>query len=625
MSAPISGRAQPFTIASLIPEHWPARRSLGGGLDLLFGLRPLAKAYDRLPDCGAIEFADRALDSLDVTLDARGGAIPPSGGLMVVANHPTGALDGLALLALVRRARPDIRVLGNVLLSQIPNLRDVLLAVDPFREGGDRVRANVAALRAAGRWLESGGCLLTFPSGEVAYRVSKEGIAIDNDWHGHVATLILRSRAATLPVFLGGSNGRLFRSIGVIHPLLRTALLPRELWRRRHSVVRIVVGEAIPADLIERIPEADRAAHLKARTYLLAEDRKTPKAEAGTTAPSPERIAEAIGRSHVAGDVAGLPPGRLLVESARMRVYCAPASELPHVLPEIGRLREVTFRAAGEGTGKSIDLDRFDAHYWHLFAWDAERESIVGAYRIGPTDDIIAQQGPSGLYTSTLFRYDSRLLDEIGAALELGRSFVRAEYQREFAPLLLLWKGIGRFIALRPHYRSVFGAVSISNRYESLSRQLLVTFLTGAALHPRAARLVRPRRPLLRRSPRESLADVVTAHSLEAVSDLIGAIEADGKPIPVLLRQYLNLNARLLGFSVDPEFGEALDGLMLADLTNVPSAMLQRLMGKEGAAAFLAHHGATGATAATAATGEVGALSAAMRRVLESLNGTSTS
>ena len=634
MCAPTIDSGQPFTTADFLPEGWTARSQIAAGLDRLLGLSRLARAYRQLSPCSGGEFASRALAALDITLHADGlAALPSSGGLLVIANHPTGALDGLGLIALLGQVRPDVRVLGNVLLTRIPNLRDMLIAVDPFDRTASGIRANVAGLRAARRWLESGGCLLAFPSGEVAYRVNREGVAIDGNWHAHVAALLVRSGAAALPVFIGGCNSRVFRGAGYIHPLLRTALLPRELWCRRQTTLSITVGESVAADVVARIPEADRAAYLKARTYLLAGTRGTEKcahgvADGASPVPPARNIVASLDRSDLASDVAALAPGRLLVESGSMRVYCAPASELPAILHEIGRLREVTFRAVGEGTGRAIDLDRFDAHYWHLFAWDGARQAVVGAYRLGPTDDIVAQRGPSGLYTSTLFHYDSRLLDEIGAAIELGRSFVREEYQREFAPLLLLWKGIGRFIALRPHYRSVFGAVSISGRYESLSRQLLVRFLSRAACHPRAARLVRPRRPIRPGSSRESLADVVTVNSLEAVSGLVGAIEADGKPIPVLLRQYLNLNARLLGFSVDPAFGDALDGLMLADLTQVPHAMLHRLMGKENARDFLAYHagtGAAGAPSAPSAWGAVGAASAAVRRVVHMLNGASTS
>jgi hypothetical protein len=273
-----------------------------------------------------------------------------------------------------------------------------------------------------------------------------------------------------------------------------------------------------------------------------------------------------------------------------MQVYCAPAFELPHVLPEIGRLREVAFRAVGEGTGRGVDLDRFDAHYWHLFAWDARQHAIAGAYRLGVTSEILPRHGAAGLYTRTLFDYDERLLAEIGPAVELGRSFVREEYQREFAPLLALWRGIGAFVARRPECRRVFGAVTISSRYDSLSRQLLVRFLSAAARRHEAARLVRPLRPLPSYPRGAAWLETATVTSLEGIAGLLAAIEPDGKTVPVLVRQYLNLHARLLAFSVDPAFGDALDGLMLADLMEVPRPMLNRLMGRDAAEAFLARH-----------------------------------
>jgi hypothetical protein len=292
----------------------------------------------------------------------------------------------------------------------------------------------------------------------------------------------------------------------------------------------------------------------------------------------------------LAKDVAALQPDRLLVESGRLRVYCAPASELPHLLPEIGRLREVTFRAVGEGTGLETDLDRFDEYYRHLFLWDVERRRVAGAYRLGMTSEILPAHGASGLYTRTLFRFDDRLLDEIGPALELGRSFVGEDYQRWFSPLLALWRGIGAFVARHPECRRVFGAVTISSRYDTLSRQLLVRFLSAAARRHRAARLVQPLRPLEASPAHAAVLETAAVTTLEGVSGLMAAIEPDGEGVPVLVRQYLNLNARLLAFSLDPSFGDALDGLMLADLVDVPRAMLDRLMGRDRAAAFLAHH-----------------------------------
>jgi hypothetical protein len=304
-----------------------------------------------------------------------------------------------------------------------------------------------------------------------------------------------------------------------------------------------------------------------------------------------EPIAAGVPGSLLDAEVRSLPPDQRLYENAGMSVVVARAAQAPLAVGEIGRLRETTFRAAGEGTGKARDLDRFDEHYWHLFLWNGERQEIVGAYRMGATDEILAQRGVTGLYTSTLFRYERRLLDQINPALELGRSFVRAEYQRDHSSLMLLWKGIGRFISERPRYRMLIGPVSISNDYQSISRQILMAFLYATSFRADLAELVQARNPpTLGRADWEHGLLSTVVKNLSQVGALLTEIESDGKGVPVLLRQYLKLNARLLGFNVDPAFGNALDGLMLADLLEVDRSILVRYMGEAGARAFLAHH-----------------------------------
>jgi putative hemolysin len=277
----------------------------------------------------------------------------------------------------------------------------------------------------------------------------------------------------------------------------------------------------------------------------------------------------------------------LLLESGAFQVFCSRASELPAVLPEIGRLRELTFRAAGEGTGLPRDLDRFDRTYRHVFVWDRIRREIAGAYRVGATDEVTAVAGVEGLYTHTLFDYDASLLAQIGPALELGRSFVQPDYQRDFSPLLLLWKGISRLVAQQPRYRRLFGVVSISDRYASTSRQLLVKFLQTTRFDADLGPLVRAKHPP--ESARASFVDSTVVERIEDVSKLVRSIEPDGKDIPVLLRQYLKLNAKLLGFSVDPSFGNVLDGLVIVDLADVDAAILSRYMGRAEARAFREH------------------------------------
>jgi putative hemolysin len=582
--------ATPFTLAGRMPGVPPALGWLAAALlDRPLGLTALQQLYSTIGRSDA-PFVARALAALDLTVDVTWSArpIPASGPLLVVSNHPFGIADALAVFWAIGRARADVKVLANSLLTAISDVRDWVIPVNPFGTAAGSA-ANIAGLRSALAWLNGGGCLITFPAGAVAPDLAAPDLAADGAWHPHVTALAARVRAPVVPVFVNGANSVLFRRAGVVHPLLRTALLPRELLRRRGTTVRVVVGEPVESRALEALPREDRAAHLRARTYLLAQrlkGRSVPVAHPLHGAPIVAPIAPQL----MADEVAALPLDRRMASVAGIEVYCARHGELPHVLQEIGRLRETTFRAAGEGTGRGADLDRFDETYWHLFAWDPAHARVVGSYRLGATDEIVPREGAAGLYTSTLFRYDERLLDEIGPALELGRSFVRQEYQRGFAPLLALWTGVGQFVARNPRYRRLLGAVSISSRYDSISRQLLVRFLSTAAAHPMAVRLVRPRRPLSSRAADDRILNVVSASTLESVSELVRAIERDGKPMPVLLRQYLNLNARLLAFSVDPDFGDAVDGLMLADLTDVPRPMLRRLMGAAAAELFLECH-----------------------------------
>jgi putative hemolysin len=267
-----------------------------------------------------------------------------------------------------------------------------------------------------------------------------------------------------------------------------------------------------------------------------------------------------------------------LIAGETIDVYCAPADRIPAVLREIGRLREITFRNVGEGTGRDIDLDRFDDYYLHLFAWDRSASVVAGAYRVAPVDEIVGRMGVEGLYTSTLFRFDRQLLARLGPALELGRSFVRSEYQRSSNVLMLLWKGIARFVLQSDRYRVLFGPVSISARYGSRSRELLQTYLAQNARHE-LSELFRA----ITAPPRVEAA-VKSPSDVQQLDAVISALEPDGKGVPVLLRQYLRLNAKLLAFNIDQSFSDVLDALMMVDLADVDRAILTRYFGREGAA-----------------------------------------
>jgi putative hemolysin len=424
----------------------------------------------------------------------------------------------------------------------------------------------VTALRQASAWLAAGHCLSVFPAGEVAHETAP-GRMVDSPWHDTAAELAVRRHAAVVPVHFDGGNSRLFRLAGRVHPLLRTILLPREMWARRGSTVSVRIGGAVSADVVGRESSKQR------RTALLRA-----RVEALAIAPRAVPVADRGPADAIEADVAALDDA-VLLRSGAFIVYCASASRLPALMPEIGRLRELTFRGVGEGTGRARDLDRFDAHYLHLFVWDSERRAVAGAYRICPTDTL-GPKGVIGLYTRTLFEYDQALLDRLGPALELGRSFVASAYQRDYSPLLLLWKGIGRVVAASGgRYRRLFGAVSISDRYSSTTRELLVTFLQATRQDRSLAELVRAPRPLAG----NPVADPTGLQAGDAPA-AVRRLEAECKDMPVLLRQYLRLNAKLLSFSVDPAFGDVLDGLMVVDLADVAPALLARVLGRDQAA-----------------------------------------
>jgi putative hemolysin len=343
-------------------------------------------------------------------------------------------------------------------------------------------------------------------------------------------------------------------------------------------------------------------AYLRERTAMLGERNEPkpavfgfrPNGAAWLREANAQPIAPPVDPSQLANEIRGLPQEQILVRENGRMVCWARAPQIPLTLTEIGRLREVTFRAVHEGTGRAIDLDAFDRTYLHLFVFDENEAAMVGAYRLGPTDELLAR-GPRGLYTSTLFDMKPELFRRMGPALEMGRSFVCSRYQRSAAGLFLLWRGIGQFIARYPRYRVLFGPVSISQAYTQASRELMVDFIRlGEHMHP-LGKFVRPRHPFSRRpgtSVDSGLPVARFLQDIEEVSGLVADIEPDQKGVPILFKQYLKLGGKMLGFNVDPKFSGVLDGLVLVDLLDTDSKTLSRYLGSEQAAAFLAHHGA---------------------------------
>lgn len=552
------------------------------------------------PAQDATEFLAKSLECLGIApviTDADLDRIPKTGPVVVVANHPYGGIDGILLGHLLKRVRPDVRIMANYMLGCIPELRDLFTFVDPFG-GATAAASNRQGLKQTLDHLRAGGLLAVFPAGEVAHLDVHKRRIVESPWSDTVARIIRKTGAAAVPVYFDGRNSKLFHAAGLLHPMLRTMLLPREVFKKRGHRVEVRVGRTIPFPTLRSIAgDTEMMAYLRLRTTMLRSraGERSPAAQAAV-AKQPkgrpmEPIADATPVDLLCREIADLPAEALLVQQDALQVYIAHAPQVPRVLREIGRLRELTFRGVGEGTGKRLDIDEFDAYYLHLFVWNKTKREVVGSYRLGRTDEVVRRLGTRGLYTSTLFQYKQRLLDEMGPALEMGRSFIRPEYQRNFSPLLLLWKGIGNYVVAHPRYKTLFGPVSISNEYQGASRQIMVAFLRMHEYLPGMAKWVKPRSPFRKEALGAWADDDEQMRDIDHVSDVIADLENSERGVPILLKQYLKMGGKLLGFNVDPDFSDVVDGLILVDLTKTDPRVLSRYMGKGGLAQFLAYHG----------------------------------
>ena len=542
----------------------------------------------------------QALDLLGIRWDIEPSEleqIPQEGPVLIVSNHAFGGADGLVLATAIQERRQDMHILTNYMLQSLTKLRHTYLSLDPFDENST---TNIKTLKDAITRLKAGEVIATFPAGEVSHRTWGNWSVNDAPWSHSIATMALRSNATVVPIYFHGRNSTLFQLAGLFHPMLRTLLLGRELVNKRGRCIRASVGKPVTIEKLQEFPDrATLTEYLRGRVYMLAgrrrsaSDQMRPKPTKSLTQLLPEiTVAD-----RCADEIMALNEKQRLVESGNLTVYIAKSRQIPNILREIGRLRELTFRAVGEGTGNEIDLDEFDRTYRHLFVWNHEEQEIVGAYRLGLTDEIMRIRGVRGLYTWTLFNFDKRLLESLGPAVELGRSFIRPEYQRNFKPLMLLWRGISRFICLKPKYRYFFGVVSISNEYSAASKRLMTEFVSSKRMVSDFQSLISARNPhqpkRVRHFDLEPFRMVCT--ELEDVEELVRDIENGRQGVPILLKQYLKLNAKLITvFNVDKEFSDVIDGLMLVDFLDVDRRMLDWYFGKEEATRFLRHYGKDG-------------------------------
>jgi len=525
-----------------------------------------------LKGCGVeIEFDERELKN-----------IPKEGGFIAIANHPYGGIEGMVLLRTLLTVRPDAKLMANFLLKKIPNLSDYFIAVNPFEN--IEHSSSISGLKNTLELLGKGTPIGIFPAGEVStFKIETQQVT-DRLWHPVVGKIIAKAKVPVVPIYFHGNNGLLFNLLSLIHPALRTAKLPSELFNKQGHTIKLRIGKPINiADYPEYNNSTKLLNFLRARTYALGtgleEEKKifNPR-NLFKIKKLPQAFAPEISSAILEKEVEPLRDNYRVWHEKNYEVFIVPTSVIPNVIREIGRLREITFRDIGEGTNKPVDLDEYDIYYHHLFIWDTDAKLIVGAYRIGMGDEIFYSMGKNGFYVAELFKIKAQLIPVLKKSIELGRSFIRKEYQQKPLPLFLLWKGIFKFLIDNPRYRYLIGPVSISNAFSKFSKSLIVDYINRNHFDHDMAQYVKPRKKFKVDFSKIDT-DILMAgeDSFKNLDDIISEIETRSMKVPVLLRQYIALNASIICFNIDPKFSDCLDGFLVLDFEKVPTEMLEKL------------------------------------------------
>ncbi len=543
----------------------------------LLRINKINKLYENLTDKQGVEFIDELIDKLEIEYEVREeelDRIPKEGSFITVSNHPYGGIDGLLLVKVIAERRPDIKILANFLLQRIEPFSQFILPVNPF-ENHKSESSSITGIKMSFQHLHQGNVLGIFPAGEVSsYNQDNFGIT-DREWQIPALKMIRNASVPVVPVYFEGTNSRIFHLLGLIHPSLRTVKLPSEILNKKHKRIRIRIGHPISVKEQNEFTDIARYGRfLRAKTYALGSALEVKRFfhPLFQHKKKPEAISDSIERGSLLTEIDQLnATGLKLFDSSNFEVYCAPSIDIPNIMYEIGRLREITFRAVGEGTNRSMDLDEYDLYYHQLFIWDKEGGKIVGAYRVGLGDDILLRFGVRGFYIHSLFRIRHRFKKVLKQSIELGRSFIAEEYQKKPLPLFLLWKGILYFLIKNSEYRYLIGPVSISNHFSEFSKSMIIKYVQLHYYNREMARNIRPRMKY-NITGYNIDEDIIleNAEDLNKFDKFIGDVETSGFKMPVLLKKYLKLNGKIIGFNLDPKFNNALDGLLILDIFDVP-------------------------------------------------------
>jgi putative hemolysin len=548
----------------------------------------LNKIYDRNKHLEDVPFLNAILDDLQIKFEIPEEdfkRLPKDGAYITISNHPLGGVDGILLLKLMLEREPNFKIIANFLLHRIEPLKKYIMPVNPFENHKD-AKSSVIGIKETLRHLSDGKPLGMFPAGEVStYKDGK--LMVDKVWEEGAIKVIRKAQVPVIPIYFHAKNSRLFYFLSKIGGTLRTAKLPSELLTQKDRIIKVRIGKPISVEeQNEHKTIEEYSEFLRKKTYMLAkpfekDSKFLPSASDLKISKSPKQIVNGANQEKMIDEVNKLRDGDCrLLQSKNYEVFFAGAGKIPNVLHEIGRLRETTFRAIGEGTNESIDLDKYDQYYHHMFLWDDETNQIAGAYRMGLGSEIYPKYGIAGFYLNDLFRFEPELHEMMHNSIEMGRAFIIKEYQQKPMPLFLLWRGIIHTTLHFPEHKFLLGGVSISNQFSNFSKSLMIEFMKSNYYDPYIAQYIHPKKEFkvkLKDADKDFIFDEAEA-DLNKFDKIIDELEPGNLRLPVLIKKYIKQNARLVAFNVDPMFNNAIDGLMYIRVADIPESTMKPVM-----------------------------------------------
>ena len=536
-------------------------------------LGKINRLFDGAADYQGREFADHLIENMGITIDVSPEqleSIPKEGGFVVVSNHPFGGIEGVMLLSAIAKVRPDFKLMANFILSHIPNLKECFFSVNPF-EKNPEWKSSVNGIKGAIQHIEAGNGLGVFPAGEVS-RYHGHDYPEDLPWSTSIARIIKNANVPVIPVFWEGRNSKLFYAVDKIHPMLGTARLTKELINKHDTNFNLQIGKPIlPAEIAHYEKPADLAAYLRSRSYAL--EANIPEKAVADKMTKQAEIDAPTDLSSMLRELEAIREKSFLYSVSDFDCYLANHDDIPNIMHEIARLREEAFRAIGEGTGKNLDQDEFDTHFKHLILWDNAKQRIAGCYRLGIGSDIIPKYGIKGFYISTLFSISEAFSEKLSHTIELGRSFVALDYQKEVLPLVLLLRGLSDVVVRYPDINHFIGPVSISAWYPKFYMSMIVKYVSEK--HPVSEDLAHMATPLtpfhtdfLKANPEVLMQG--NMESIDKFDKFMFRLSNGQYRLPTLFKKYLKLNAKFLCFNVDPDFNDTLDSLLFLTFTDFP-------------------------------------------------------